>query len=112
MAPVDTFNEWRGQWVQDAELTRIYMDGIAGKELTEIEQARFDNLCVSEYWTHLKIHEWTIATDDTATNAGHLEMVRAGLEQSPGLRKCWNRVKNEMRVYGADSFIDGIENTQ
>lgn len=112
MAPVDTFNEWIGIRVQDEELTRIYMDGRAGKELTEIDEERFNTLCSREFWIHLKIHEGSIATGDTATTARHLDLIGGGLAQSAGYRKCWNLVKNQLRMYGANTFVDGIESRQ
>lgn len=110
MEPVDTFNELSGLLIQDEELTRIWLDGRAGKELSEVEQARFDRLCTRLFWTHLKVHEWTIVSGDTNGNAGNLEIVRASLAQNPGTMGCWNRVKNSFRLYGADSFVDGVDN--
>ena len=109
MSAVDTFNDWRGQWVQDAELTRIWISGLAGEQLESIDQARFENLCISDFWTHLKVHEWSISTGDDRTTRGHMELVVAQLQDSPGWMHCWEIVKPSMTMYGADSFVNSIE---
>ena len=112
MSAVDTFNDWRGQWVQDEELTRIWVTGHSGEGLSAIEQARYDNLCTSNLWIHLKIHEWGIAMGDMETVRGHAKMIRSQLEGSPGHKRCWEVVRAAMLMYRADSFIEAVENDQ
>jgi hypothetical protein len=110
MSAVDTFNEWRGQWVQDEELTRIWISGLDGNPLEPIDQARFENLCTSDFWIHLKIHEWSMTTGDYRTTDGHMELVISQLQNKPGWMRCWEIVKPAMTMYGASTFVNSIEN--
>lgn len=103
---VDTFNSWRGQWVQSEELARIYSAGSAGHPLSEIDEVRFRNLCTSELWTHLKLFERALALNDEDAAAGSIAIVaRYMLPSSPGLRRCWDEVKVGMLAYGSDEFV-------
>ena len=106
---VDTFNDWRGQWVQSEELSRIYSEGSAGKQLTTIEEVRFKNLCTSELWTHLKLFERALALNDEDAAANLVSIVsRYMLPSSLWLRRCWNDVKVGMLAYGSEDFVSRV----
>ena len=110
MADVDTFNDLRALWLQDEELTRIWIDGKAGKELTVIENARFENLCTSDLWTFLKIFERSFALGDMTTAGASAKMVRQTINKNPGVERCWQGVRQAMLIYGADRFVVAVDN--
>ena len=109
MADVDTFNDLRGQWVQDEELTRIWIDGQAGKDLSDIDNARFLNLCTSDLWTFLKIYERSTALGDMTTAKSSATMVRQTIDGKPGIKRCWKGVRSAMLDYGADGFVSAVD---
>lgn len=107
---VDTFNSWRGQWVQSNELSRIYSEGNAGLRLTEIEAVRYSNLCTSELWTHLKLFERALALKDEEAATKSIAIVAEYmLPANPGLRQCWGEVKVGMLAYGSDEFVSRVD---
>ncbi len=110
MADVDTFNDLRGQWVQDEELTRIWVEGRAGKKLSVIENARFENLCTSDLWTFLKIFERSFALGDMTTADASAKMVRQQNDDQPGMARCWQDVRKAMLAYGAERFVVAVDN--
>jgi hypothetical protein len=110
MADVDTFNDLRAQWLQNEELTRIWIDGKDGKELTVIENARFENLCTSDLWTFLKIFERSFALGDMTTADSSAKMVRNTINEKPGIARCWQGVRQAMLAYGAERFVVAVDN--
>jgi len=112
MADVDTFNDLRAQWLQNEELTHIWIDGLAGNELSGLENARFENLCTSNLWTFLKIFERSFALGDMTTAGASAKMVRTTINAKPGMKACWQGVREAMLAYGAERFVVAVDNDE
>jgi hypothetical protein len=107
---VETFNDWRGQWVQDEELSRIYIEGRDGNELSDLDQERFLNLCTSELWMHLKLFERARAlNDEVAASNAIVLLAKFKLPRRPGIRECWDVEKHAMIAYGSTEFVARVE---
>ena len=94
MADVDTFN------------------GLAGNELSGLENARFENLCTSNLWTFLKIFERSFALGDMTTAGASAKMVRTTINAKPGMKACWQGVREAMLAYGAERFVVAVDNDE
>jgi hypothetical protein len=111
---VSAFTNWRGQWVESEELTRIYIGGYEGKSPsdvsdTEVNEARFLNLCNSELWLHLEIYEKSVALGDIETANANAQLIGSEIGESIGMTKCWNRTKVGMSLFGADKFVSAVD---
>ena len=50
ISSLERFSDFRGQLAEDEQLARIWLHGVADKELTEIDSLRFQALCENFFW--------------------------------------------------------------
>jgi hypothetical protein len=102
------FNNQRNMMAQDAETTKIWLDGSKGEELSTIDSERFENLCRSNIWIYATTYQFFISTGqhEKAQN-GSIKSFITTLK-TPGLLKCWDRNKEIVLNWGNSSFVDAV----
>ena len=105
---LETFNDFRALVVQDEDVSRLWFDGLAGIELSESDERRFEYLCTSRVWLAVTQYERGAVLGE-ATTEGQIALQAQALAQTPGYRKCWENNKAQVRLYGFGEYVDAVE---
>lgn len=103
------FNEFRSMIVQDPELTRIWSDGNADRELDSFSQTRFDLLCNNIVWMSAGSYEHSIALERINAAAATTIARAAYIDGSEIFRNCWLSLRDSLRSYGMGDYVDAVE---
>jgi hypothetical protein len=109
---VQHFNNLRALIANDEQVAQIWVKGRAGEELTRVEGERFKQVC--ESWI------WALAWEfRQAPNFGRPESAVAlvdfwhnSLERNPGLRTCWDAIKQMVDDDGFGSFVRAVDDAK
>ena len=107
-ATTQTRFSWMALTVQDPELTRLYLDGLADPDaLSEADRQRFEMLLTSQFSGNLQEYEFN---RDGIGSPGTWEQTKVGMQwqlQQPGAQQWWRRWP---RVFPRDfrEFVDGL----
>ena len=109
---IDQFNDFRAFVSQSEELSRIWVEGIAGQELDAVERARFEMLCLSNVWISVGAYERSLLLGRPGVADGTVRIRADMLANSPGFRNCWNDVVRQSVIdYGLSEYVDAVEKT-
>ena len=103
------FNVTRSMLAQDEQLARIWIEGSAGNELTQVDQLRFLSLCETNLWTFQSLYLRYVSLGQNIEADGIIADIHETI-QSPGIRKCWDDIKGTMIKNGNESFVKSVEN--
>jgi len=103
------FNEFRSMIVQDPELTRIWSDGNADRELDSFSQTRFDLLCNNIVWMSAGSYERSIALERVDAAAATTIARAAYIDGSKIFKNCWLSLRDMLRSYGMSDYVDAVE---
>ncbi len=106
---VARFTQQRALRIQDKELMQIWIDGLAGKELDEADQARFMSMCTENLWSDVLIYERSVALERTAFELAAIESVRTRIAELPSMKACWDKRKIGFVRWGYSDFVDAVE---
>jgi hypothetical protein len=107
---IDQFNDFRAFVSQSEELSRIWVEGIAGQPLDTVERARFEMLCLSNVWISVGAYERSLLLDRPGIADGTVRIRAEMLAESPGFRDCWNKVvRQSVLEYGMGEYVDAVE---
>ena len=106
---VSRFSELRRLWLQNPELLKIYQDGMAGRELNELDRATFMTMCSEEVWAYALMYERAVVLDRPIFRDSTIKVTRRELEENPGLRDCWKTRSEMVRTWGYDEYVDAVE---
>ena len=105
---IEQYNDFRSRIAENGELAEIWIKGLSGADLTEVETARFHSLCGNNIWTSVGIYERSLALNRVSTALGTVERRAQLIRENPGFRDCWNRLEEEIRKYGLASYVDEV----
>ena len=106
---VEQFNEFRSMIVQDPELTRIWSDGIADRELDSLSQTRFDLLCNNIVWMSAGSYERSIALERVDAAAATTAARADYIDGSEIFKSCWLSLRDTLKSYGMTDYVDAVE---
>lgn len=106
---IEQFNAFRSMIVQDPELTRIWSDGIADRELDSLSQTRFDLLCNNVVWMSAGSYERSIALDRVDAAAATTAFRATQIDRSEIFKNCWLSLRDTLRSYGMSDYVDAVE---
>ena len=104
----ELFNVTRGMLAQDEQLARIWIDGSAGNELSAVDQLRFMSLCETNLWTFQSMYLRYISLGQIAEADGIISDIHENI-RPPGMRQCWDRIKETMIKNGNENFVISVE---
>ena len=105
---LETSNSFRALIVQDEELARIWLEGLAGAALEPLDMARFETLCTTRLWNKAVQFERSLVLGEILAQ-GSVRLRARNLEDNPGLRRCWSNNTEAMRTLGFGPFVDAVE---
>ena len=103
---VSRFAEQRAIRLQSRELTTVWLDGREGKELDEIDQARFESMCFEAVWSDALMHDRSVALGRHTSADQTVRSRRALIDRFPGFRRCWDGTSENLKAWGYTSFVD------
>ena len=106
---IEQFNAFRSMIVQDPELTGIWSDGIADRELDSLSQTRFDLLCNNIVWMSAGSYERSIALERFDAAAATTAARAAYIDGSEKFKSCWLSLRDSLRSYGMSDYVDAVE---
>jgi len=113
IADIQQYQEFRWMLVQDTELLQVWMDGLDGKEMTDVQDMRFLLTCISALWADASTFERSSALGRSDTTAITLASdVRGNIDESPGYERCWNSTEQAIVNYGFEDFVDAVNDQQ
>jgi len=107
-AIADANDKFRLLTAGDAELAKIWLDGVAGKDLSEVDEYRFEQMCGILIWNSATIYRRMSALDQVDFVEAEERMTRTQIDTSPGMQKCWEANTYALRLWGFDDLVDGV----
>jgi len=87
----DNNSRFRYLIAENEEIARLWVDGLAGKELDSVEAVRFDSLCRDYLWREaVDFNRQSLLNREDGQHRV-VDRVRRLLANNPGMQECWNR---------------------
>lgn len=106
---IEQFNTFRSMVTQDAELSRIWFDGLADKELDSEDEARFGYLCENNIWISIGSFDRSSELSRPVVAQGTLQVRADMIDSSARFRSCWIRHRGTIQRYDMADYVDGVE---
>lgn len=106
---IEQFNEFRSMVLQDSELSRIWDDGNAGRDLSPSDATRFGLLCANVIWISAGSFERSVALDRLDAAAATTAIRAAMIDDSEYFRDCWLSLRDTLVAYGVSEYVDAVE---
>ena len=94
--------------VQDAELAQIWLDGISGKDLSEVDQFRFRAMCHESIWQEATMHDRMLILGRPELARAQEEAFASKIRSQPGFKTCWERNLIGLRQWGYEDLIQAV----
>ena len=91
---------------QDPNLMQLWLDGLAGKPMSEVDLHRFRSMCSSEIWQGAISNQRNIALGRNRLMQAEYEEFRRKINSSVGFKACWEANLPGLRRWGMDSLIE------
>ena len=105
---VSRYTAQRELRVQSRELSQLWMDGLAGKDLDPVDQFRFDSMCADTTWSNALLYERSVALGRTLWAARIIESTKESIERNPGFKACWEWRGERLKGWGYDDFVNKV----
>ena len=105
---VSRFTEWRSKQIADREVAELFIGKVAGSELDDVDQHRFDLVCSDLYWAAALMHERAVELGRPSYEQGTVAWMRQQLS-NPALGDCWKRFREVLLLWGYDDFVEQVE---
>jgi hypothetical protein len=107
---VDRYTELRMLRIQDKEVAQVWIDGMAGGELDQVDYRRFRDMCQSSIWANTLMYDRSIALGRHITAQGTAESMRRSIDQNPGYAECWKDQRERLKTFwGYSGFVEAVE---
>lgn len=111
IADIQQYHEFRRMLIQDEEIMQLWLDGLHGEELTDVQDMRFLLTCISALWADASMYERSIALGRADTTAITISTdLRENINKMPGFERCWDMTKQAIGDYGFGDFVEAVEN--
>lgn len=107
-AIADASDDFRIMTANSEELTRIWLDGIAGKDLSEIEEHRFRMMCGMGIWNSAALYRRSTILEQEVLAGAEERYWRRTIDAQPGMKRCWENNVNGLRSWGFQDFVDAV----
>jgi hypothetical protein len=110
-AIADASDDFRIMTANSEELTRIWLDGLEGKELSETEYHRFRMMCGMGIWNSAALYRRSIILEQEGFARAEERYWRNTINSQPGMRECWENNVNGLLSWGFEDFVDAVTET-
>lgn len=105
---VSRFADWRAKFINDKSTAQLFLDGVAGKELDEADQFRFEALCNDLFWAAALMHERSLKLGRTDYEEATILWTRETVSKG-GLKRCWEGMKDIYLLWGYGDFVHAVD---
>jgi len=95
--------------IQDAEVAKIWLDGLSGKQLSEIDEFRFGSMMHEEIWQSATMYGrlLTLGRSDLARTE---EQITANqINQYPGHLRYWDLNRQDLTSWGFGDLVQAVD---
>ena len=107
---VSRFTEWRANFINDPQTTKLFLDGVAGQELTDVDRFRFNALCNDLFWAAALMHERSVVLGRLEYESATVTWMQQIISE-PGTEACWQELRGVYVLWGYSDFVDAVEQT-
>jgi len=111
-AIADSVDELRLLFANNEDAARLWVDGNAGKELSEVDVVRYQGLCALSIWNDAVAHRRSMAFSRTGETTFLESAFRSKIESWPGFRKCSEDNRDGLEEWGYGILVEGVENAE
>ena len=111
-AIADSVDEMRLLTAGNEEAARIWLDGAQGKELSEIDNYRFMQMCGLLIWNSAVTYRRSTVLGQFDLAEAEERVTRKQIDSQPGMKKCWDSAVERLRLWGFDDLVDGVANAE
>ena len=95
--------------IQDAELAQLWLDGMSGEELSEVDEFRFGSMMHEDIWQAATMHGRMLALGKPDLAGAYCQMFSIHINENPGYRKYWNLNRQDLTVWGLEDFVQAVD---
>jgi hypothetical protein len=98
--------------IQDAEVAQIWLDGLNGEELGEVDDFRFGSMMHETIWQGASMYGrmLTLGRSDLARSYEQITAIQTS--QYPGFKKHWDLNRENLTLWGFDDLVQAVEIAQ
>ncbi len=105
----EIFAEHRRHIIDNADVAKIWRDGLAGRDLHEDDQTRFDHLGEEYIFGLNTAFNLARAAEYERVVEGMPEALALSMHNGPGMRPIWERLRGPLTVGGDSSFVYAVD---
>lgn len=102
------FSEQRNLVIQDPAFAKLWLDGVSGEKLSELDAFRFRQACQNWMWTSVLMHDRSTRLGRKGYPEATLEFLRSAIKR-PGLNDCWQSTKHLYSLWGFEDFVQAVD---
>lgn len=95
--------------IQDAELAQIWLDGLRGKELSEIDEFRFSSMMHESIWQGATMYGRLLALGRSDLAASEERVTATQINENPGYKKYWDRNRHDLTLWGLGELVRAVD---
>ena len=108
---VEQFNDLRAQIYLNEEISELWLSGRSGEFDNEVDEYRYNQLCSAWFIANGLSYKRSIVLGRPEVLRALPEQSRFGIDISPGMKKCWDRIMPFLVSFGFDEYVTAVENT-
>ena len=98
------FSHFRSLILENEELFEVWEKGLADAELSDLEQAKFNELCDEHIFRMFQTYRMRVRLDPDTQYRGSPNLVRAFIDNSDAYANCWVRLRPALQGNSGDHF--------
>lgn len=106
---IEQFNDFRSALIEDPELLGIWNSGLADKDLSPVDESRFDLLCSNMIWISAGSWERSVALGRIDAAAATTSIRTEMIEDSSHFARCWQNMRKNLIPYGLINYVREVE---
>jgi hypothetical protein len=101
--------QMRRPMIQDAELAQLWLDGLSGKRLSEIDEFRFGSMAHESIWQSATMHGRILALGRADLSSSFVQSVTSQIRGSPGYAEHWDLNRPNLIGWGFGDLVQSVE---
>ena len=106
---LESFSSFRNFIANSEQLSEIWLDGLAGADLTPTEELRFGYVCLDYLFLFATNYSRFESQERRAGQQQLVRVLRQQFESGPGLKQCWERQKATILGFEYEAFVDAVD---
>jgi hypothetical protein len=95
--------------IQDADVAQIWLDGLNGKELGEVDEYRFGAMMHEEIWQGVTMHGRMLTLGRIELADAEVLSMANQIESTAGYRKHWRMHRKGLTIWGYGDFVQAVD---